>query len=78
MGGFFYNPKDNKVFISAKSTFLEKEYTKNYKSERKVIIEETIREMSIPSASTVEAPVIDEILPYRRINLNTTIQRVIL
>ena len=37
--GFFYSPNDNMVFVSTNATFLEKDYIKNYRPKRKVIIE---------------------------------------
>ena len=67
-GGFFYSPKDNKVFISRNATFLEKDYTNKYKPKSKVIIEKIIDKTSTPSDPIVEAPIIDETLNYRRTN----------
>ena len=60
-GSFFYSPKDNKVFVRTNTTFLEKDYMKNYKPKNEVIMEEIIGEMSALSAPNVEAPVIDKI-----------------
>ena len=51
---------------------------KNYKPKNEVIVEEVSRETSTPSVFPVEALIIDCILPYRRMNLDTPIQRLIL
>ena len=39
-GGFFYSPKDNKVFVSTNARFLEDDYIRNHKSNNKVVLEE--------------------------------------
>ena len=39
-GGFFYSPKDNKVFISINARFLEDDHIRNHKSNNKIMLEE--------------------------------------
>ena len=39
-GGFFYNPKDNKMFVSTNARFLENDHIRNHKSNNKVVLEE--------------------------------------
>ena len=39
-GGMFYNLKENKVIVSTYTTFLEKDYMKNFKPRSKVVLEE--------------------------------------
>ena len=39
-GGYFYSPKDNKVFVSTNARFLEDDYIRNHKSNKKVVLEE--------------------------------------
>ena len=65
------------LWVSTNATFLEKDYMKNYKVKREVIIEEIIRE-TILKENNVEALVIDKILSYRRINVDIPIPRIIL
>ena len=50
---------------------------KNYKSKSEKVIEEILGETSAPSAPTIKAPVIDNVLSYRRTNLCTPMPRVI-
>ena len=38
-GGFFYNPKDIKVFVSTNAKFLEDDHIKNHKVNNKVVLE---------------------------------------
>ena len=38
--GFFYNSKDNKVFVSTNARFLEDDHIRNHKSNNKVMLEE--------------------------------------
>ena len=39
-GGYFYSPKDNKVFVSTNARFLEDDHIRNHKSNNKVVLEE--------------------------------------
>ena len=38
--GFFYSPKDNKVFISTNARYLEDDHIRDHKSNNKVVLEE--------------------------------------
>ena len=38
--GFFYSPKDNKVFVSTNARFIENDHIRNHKSNNKVVLEE--------------------------------------
>ena len=38
--GYFYSPKDNKVFVSINARFLENDHIRNHKSNKKVVLEE--------------------------------------
>ena len=44
---------------------------KNYKPKSEIIIKEIIEETLTPSAPCVEAFILDDILSYRRTNINT-------
>ena len=50
-GGYFYSPKDQKVFVSTNATFLEHDYMNNYKPQSKVVFEELTSD-KIPSLSS--------------------------
>ena len=39
-GGYFYNPKENKILISINANFLEESYIQDFKSRSKVMLEE--------------------------------------
>ena len=39
-GGYFYNPKDNKVFVSINARFQEDDHIRNHKSNNKVVLGE--------------------------------------
>ena len=39
-GGYFYNPKENKFFVSTNVTFLEDSYVQDFKSRSKVMLED--------------------------------------
>ena len=38
--GYFYSPKDNKVFVSTNARFLENDHIRNHKSNKKVVLED--------------------------------------
>ena len=38
--GYFYSPKDNKVFVSRNARYLENDHIRNHKSNNKVVLEE--------------------------------------
>ena len=76
-GGFFYNPEDNKVFVSTNATFLEEDYMKEFKPRSKVLLEEllvgtTSKPLSnvdkniTPSASESQMQVYQNTIPPRR------------
>lgn len=48
---YFYSPQDNKIFVNANVTFLEKEFIRNHKPRSKIILEELSKpsELSINS-----------------------------
>ena len=50
-GGYFYSPKDQKVFVTTNVTFLEHDYMNNYKPQSKVVLEELTTD-KIPSQSS--------------------------
>ena len=50
-GGYFYSPKDQKLFFSTNTTFLEHDYMNNYKPQSKVVLEELTAD-KIPSLSS--------------------------
>ena len=54
------------------------DYIKNFKPKSEVIIEENTRETSTQSALSVEAPIVNEKLSFRRTNIYTPIPRVVL
>ena len=39
-GGIFYYPKEKKVIVSTRATFLEDDYMNNFKPKSKVVLEE--------------------------------------
>ena len=39
-GGYFYNPKENKVVVSTNATFLEESYMNDFEPRSKVVLEE--------------------------------------
>ena len=56
MGGFFYSPKDNKVFISTYATFIEEDYIREFKPRSKIVLEE----LFVGSTSTPSTIVVDK------------------
>src|SRR5215813_12553993 len=54
-GGLFYNPEDNKVFISKNATFLEEDYMREFKPHSKFILDELLAgSTSVPSLILVD------------------------
>ena len=52
-GGLFYDPQDNKVFVSTNATFLEEDHIKNHQPHSKLILNEISTDATvIPSSST--------------------------
>ena len=56
---------------------MENDYIKNYKPKNKVIIKEITGKMSTPSAPSVEASIINEILSHSGTNVDTPILKVL-
>ena len=46
-GYLFYNPFDNKTFVSTNARFLEEDYIKNMKPRSRLILEELLGEKSL-------------------------------
>ena len=77
MGGFFYSPEDNKVFVSKNATFLEEDYMREFKPQSKMLLEELLvgttstplsnvdKDMT-PSTSESQMQVYQDIIPPRR------------
>ena len=55
-GGYFYDPKANKVFVSTNSTFLEEDHVRERKSRSKIVLNELSNETIEPSTRVVEEP----------------------
>ena len=50
-GGLFYNPKENKVFVSTHATFLEESYMEDFKPRSKVVLEEMTSGLDVPKVT---------------------------
>ena len=50
-GGLFYNPKQNKVFVSTHATFLEESYMEDFKPHSKVVLEEMTSGLDVPKVT---------------------------
>ncbi|KAA0058181.1 gag/pol protein [Cucumis melo var. makuwa] len=55
-GGYFYDPKDNKVFVSTNATFLEEDHIREHKPRSKIVLNELSNETTEPSTRVVEEP----------------------
>ncbi|KAL0561324.1 hypothetical protein IC582_001749 [Cucumis melo] len=55
-GGYFYDPKDNKVFVSTNATFLEEDHIREHKSRSKIVLNELSEETIEPSTRVFEEP----------------------
>ncbi|TYK16841.1 gag/pol protein [Cucumis melo var. makuwa] len=55
-GCYFYDPKDNKVFVSTNATFLEKDHIREHKPHNKIVLNELSKETTEPSTRVVEEP----------------------
>ena len=52
-GGLFYDPQENKVFVSTNGTFLEEDHIKNHQPRSKLVLNEISKSASDkPSSST--------------------------
>ena len=43
-GGLFYDPQENKVFVSTNATFLEEDHIRNHQTRSKLVLEENFQE----------------------------------
>ncbi|KAL5567144.1 hypothetical protein UlMin_030308 [Ulmus minor] len=59
-GGYFYNPKENKVFVSTNVTFLEDSYVQDFKSRSKVMLEDMSNSIVASEVPNVESDPINE------------------
>ena len=59
-GGYFYNPKENKVFVSTNVTFLEDSYAQDFKSRSKVMLEDMSNNIAASEVPNVESDPINE------------------
>ena len=59
-GGYFYNPKENKVFVSTNVTFLEDSYVQYFKSRSKVMLEDMSNSIVPSEVPNVESDPINE------------------
>ena len=59
-GGYFYNPKENKVFVSMNVTFLEDSYVQDFKSRSKVMLEDMSNNIVASEVPNVESDPINE------------------
>ena len=59
--GFFYNPKDNKVFVSTNAKYLEDKHIRNHKLNNKVVLEELdIDEIGDPTKDQNDEIIVDQ------------------
>ena len=57
---YFYNPKENKVFVSMNVTFLEDSYVQDFKSRSKVMLEDMSNNIVASEIPNVESDPINE------------------
>ena len=57
-GGFFYNPQENKVFVSTNATFLEEDYMSNHKPRSKIVL----KELEPGTTSAQSTRVVDDVI----------------
>lgn len=67
-GGYFYNPKENKVLISTNATFLEDSYIHEFKSQSKVVLEDMSNSIVASVIPAVESVPINEEKPIEQKN----------
>ncbi|KAA0060254.1 gag/pol protein [Cucumis melo var. makuwa] len=53
-GGYFYDLKDNKVFVLTNATFLEKDHIREHKPRSKIVLNKLSKEITEPSTRVVE------------------------
>jgi len=56
-GGYFYNPKENKVVVSTNATFLEESYMNDFKPRSKIVLEEMSSDLVIPTVPLETDPI---------------------
>ncbi|WP_227649430.1 hypothetical protein, partial [Klebsiella pneumoniae] len=56
-GGYFYNPKENKVVVSTNATFLEESYMNDFKPRSKVVLEELRGDPFTPEVPNETIPI---------------------
>ncbi|KAK0586091.1 hypothetical protein LWI29_000773 [Acer saccharum] len=61
-GGYFYSPKDNKVFVSTNATFLEDNYISDHKPHSKIVL----NELESGETSTQSTRVVDPLTSERQ------------
>ncbi|KAL5569925.1 hypothetical protein UlMin_026500 [Ulmus minor] len=59
-GGYFYNPKENKIFVSTNVTFLEDSYIQDFKSRSKVMLEDMSNSIVASEVPNVKSDPINE------------------
>ncbi|KAL5555240.1 hypothetical protein UlMin_037476 [Ulmus minor] len=59
-GGYFYNPKENKVLVFINVTFLDESYIKDFKSRSKVMLEDISNSMVASAVPNVDSYPINE------------------
>ena len=52
-GGIFYNPRNNKVFVSTYTTFLENEYMNDFKPRNKLLLEKISEKKTLSDSPRV-------------------------
>ena len=71
-GGYFYNPKENKVIVSTNATFLEESYIDDFKPRSRVVLEELAGDSIAPTVPVetrsveVERPIEQQSMEPRR------------
>ncbi|KAL4016333.1 hypothetical protein IC575_023981 [Cucumis melo] len=55
-GSYFYDPKDNKVFVSKNASFLEEDHIREHKPRSKIVLNELSKETTESSTRVVEEP----------------------
>ena len=58
--GYFYNPKENKVFVSTNVTFLMDSYVQEFKFRSKVMLEDMSNNIVASEVPNVESDPINE------------------
>ncbi|KAL5573866.1 hypothetical protein UlMin_023463 [Ulmus minor] len=59
-GGYFYSPKENKVFVSTNVTFLEESYVQDFKSRTKIMLEDMYNNIVASEVPNVDSYPVNE------------------